>query len=222
MDFVGGDDLSQSSRPLGKTILEDDVFGKGNSGDGQQQGFNHTRVENTATLAQCPKCGYPLRPGVDKCPNCKFQISSSHQADQNPSAPQDRGDSGREDSYQRPTRMTSGSGKANFRGTINPYMMSMEVEPTFVLKPIKRVDERHGFEELEYEGKQVVLNRENTEQNNASITSRQQAVITNSDGHWYIEDKSEQKTTFVQAAQKIELHDGDIILLGNRLFEFHK
>lgn len=101
-------------------------------------------------------------------------------------------------------------------------MMNMEVEPTFVLKPIKRMEERRDFEEQEYEGKQVVLNRDNTERNNQSITSRQQAVISNNDGHWYIEDKSEQRTTFVQAAQKIELHDGDIILLGNRLFEFHK
>ena len=101
-------------------------------------------------------------------------------------------------------------------------MMNMEVEPTFILKPLKRFEERHDFEEQEYEGKHVILNRDNTEQNNPSITSRQQAIITNIDGHWYIEDKSEQKTTFVQAAQKIELHDGDIILLGNRLFEFRK
>ena len=66
-----------------------------------------------------------------------------------------------------------------------------------------------------------MLNRNNTEVNNPSITSRQQALITRVDGHWFIEDKSEQKTTFVQAAHKIELHDGDLILLGNRLFEFH-
>ena len=54
------------------------------------------------------------------------------------------------------------------------------------------------------------------------LTSRQQAIVTRIDGRWYIEDKSEQKTTFVQAAKRIELHDGDIILLGNRLFEFHE
>ena len=68
----------------------------------------------------------------------------------------------------------------------------------------------------------MILNRDNTEQNNSSITSRQQAIVTRVDGHWYIEDRSEQKTTFVQAAKKVELHDGDIILLGNRLFEFHE
>ncbi len=110
----------------------------------------------------------------------------------------------------------------NFRGTINPYMMNVETDPTFLLKPIKRMDERHDFNEQEYEGKEVVLNRDNTDPGNPSITSREQAVITNVDGRWYIEDKSDQKTTFVRAGEKIELHDGDIILLGNRMFEFHK
>ena len=100
--------------------------------------------------------------------------------------------------------------------------MTMELDPSFVLKPIKRANERHELEELEFEGKSVSLNRDNTEAGNLSITSREQAIITNVDGHWYIEDKSEQKTTFVQAANRIELNDGDLILLGNRLFEFHK
>ena len=100
-------------------------------------------------------------------------------------------------------------------------MMNLETEPSFVLKPVKRMNERHELDELEFEGKSVTLTRDNTEPNNASITSREQAVVTNQDGHWFIEDKSEQKTTFVQAAQHIELHDGDLVLLGNRLFEFH-
>lgn len=222
MDFVGGGDMSQSSRPLNKTVLEGDVFDS-EEPNRNQHNFKQTKVENIDSLTQCPKCGYPLRAGVDKCPNCKFQVIAPSQSDQDISSIQTRKNLDGHDTSHRPTRMASGvSLKEGFRGTINPYMMNMEMEPTFVLKPIKRMDERHGFEEQEYEGRHIVLNRDNTEKNNPSITSRQQAIITNSDGHWYIEDKSEQKTTFVQAAQKIELHDGDIILLGNRLFEFHK
>lgn len=118
--------------------------------------------------------------------------------------------------------MNNQNNKTGYRGTVNPYMMNLEMEPTFVLKPLKRMNERHELEEQEYEGSEVLLNRANTEENNPSITSREQAVVTRVDGHWYIEDRSEQKTTFVQAAKKIELHDGDIILLGNRLFEFHE
>lgn len=222
MDIAGGGDMSQSSRPLNKTVLEGDVFGV-EEPNNNQQGLNQTRMESAETLTQCPKCGYPLRVGVDKCPNCKFQIGASNHLEEGKANTQSQEKMGEHDTYHRPTRIASGNGaKANYRGTINPYMMNMEVEPTFVLKPIKRMEERHDFEEQEYEGKQVILNRDNTEQNNPSITSRQQAIITNSEGRWFIEDKSDQKTTFVQATQKIELHDGDIILLGNRLFEFHK
>lgn len=222
LDMIVGGDISQSSRPLNKTVLEGDVFGSEESNK-IPQGFNQANVEKSETLSQCPKCGYPLRVGVDKCPNCKFQIGNTNQTVQHGANLRNHEEFEKQDTYHRPTRMASSNGsKGNFRGTINPYMMNMEVEPSFVLKPIKRMEERHDFDEQEYEGKQVILNRDNTEHNNPSITSRQQAIITNSEGRWYIEDKSEQKTTFVQAAQKIELHDGDIILLGNRLFEFHK
>ena len=74
--------------------------------------------------------------------------------------------------------------------------------------------------EIELEEGEAVLTRDNTEPGNPSITSKEQALVTFSDGHWYIENRSEQSTTFVLANKKIELHDGDIILLGNRMFEF--
>lgn len=197
-----------------QTVREEDVFG-------QNVGAN---FQNSAKESQvCPKCGYPLRLGAEKCPNCNFSIKGVDTSGY--TNHQERNfDSRSSDSSRRPTRMEtnpSNSNGAHYRGTINPYMMNLEMDPTFALKPVKRMNERHEFEELEFEGKEVVLSRNNTEANNPSITSRQQAVITRVDGHWFIEDKSEQKTTFVQAAQKIELHDGDLILLGNRLFEFH-
>lgn len=190
-DFIGEDEMSQSSRPLNKTVMEAAAFGTEESTDDQHV-FQQTKLECSEDLTQCTKCGYPLRAGVDKCPNCKSTISHKN------------------------------GSKGGFSGTINPYMMNLNAEPTFVLKPVKRMDERRNFDEKEYEGRQVVLNRDNTESGNSSITSKEQAIVSYCDGLWFIEDKSEQKTTFVQASRKIELHDGDIILLGNRIFEFHK
>lgn len=203
------------SENLKETVREDAVFGVLNAYQSHESG-EETKNESEEVNKPCPKCGYPLRPGTEKCPNCKFQISGTSQSAYNSNPEQKRSGN----AARRPTRMDSGN--SSLHGTVNPYMMNLDLEPSFVLKPIKRANERHELDELEFEGKSISLNRDNTEANNASITSKEQAVITHVDGQWYIEDKSELKTTFVQAANRIELHEGDLILLGNRLFEFHE
>lgn len=210
---MGNVSSAGSNGPLNETVMEDEVFGPRNASSNNEVKENVEGHEEENK--PCPKCGYPLRPGTEKCPNCKFQITGSSQSSYSSDSEPKKKNTAR-----RPTRIDMGGG--SYRGTVNPYMMNMDLEPSFVLKPIKRTNERHELDEIEFEGKTVSLNRDNTEANNASITSREQAVITNVDGHWYIEDKSEQKTTFVQAANRIELNDGDLILLGNRLFEFHE
>jgi hypothetical protein len=108
------------------------------------------------------------------------------------------------------------------QGTVNFYDNPMGMFQTeFTLTPLKRNNEKHEFSPLNFEGDEVELNRQNLEQNNMSITSQTQAVITCEDGKFFIVDKSEYKTTFVQAKDKIEIKDGDIVLMGNRMFEFH-
>lgn len=71
-----------------------------------------------------------------------------------------------------------------------------------------------------YEGHEVKLNRSNTDRTNKTITSKEQARLVNIDNRWYIEDHSDMKSTFVRASRPIELHSGDVILLGDRLFRF--
>ena len=73
---------------------------------------------------------------------------------------------------------------------------------------------------LLFEENNVILNRDNTDPKNPTITSDQQANIEYKDGVWNIEDKSKLQTTFVQASHKIALHGGDLILLGNQLYRF--
>ena len=157
----------------------------------------------------CPKCGYPLRDNSNRCPNCNYTIASMgvHQKNFR---------SYRQERMDNPARENK-----NVMGTINPFRMEVESEPGFVLRPIIRQNEKKDVSDLTYEGKEVLLNRSNTEADNTSITSQSQALLSFKEGHWYIEDKSEQNTTFVRAGNKIELHDGDTLLLGNRLFEFH-
>ena len=182
---------------LKKTVSEQDAFG------GQ-----------VAQPNICPKCSYPLRPGSTKCPNCQTDIS---EVPQQPPSSVNEGQ--KRMAPRRPTVLNA----PKFNGTVNVWTEGgIGVVPSFVLSPVKRNGERHDPEDVELEGEEVALNRENTDPNNMSITSRTQAVITRKDDQWYIEDKSEQKTTFVQARTPQPLHDGDIILLGNRLFVFHE
>lgn len=72
----------------------------------------------------------------------------------------------------------------------------------------------------DYEGKSIILNRDNTEPDNRTITSKEQAELTCEDGKWFIENRSSLSSTFVQANRKIELQAGDIIVLGDRRFKF--
>lgn len=207
----GGDGLK-------KTVMENQVFGPSVEPQGQE----------TPTVGEkvCPKCGYPMRSDSTKCPNCNYSPASS-------TGPQSESPSNA--GYQRrPTRMAAdpiveepvlkqtrkATNSGFMSGTVNPYMQNFIQEPMFVLEPIQRMNERKPVEPVEFEGSENTLNRDNTEPGNPTISSREQAIVTHSDGRWFIEDLSDQKTTFVQAAHKVEIHDGDIILLGNRLFKF--
>lgn len=112
--------------------------------------------------------------------------------------------------------------------TVNIYQQSpkprpVEELPHFTLEPLKRDDEMmFDLEKCRFETAQVVLNRQNTDPENSSITSRQQAIMSFEDGKWYIEDRSSFKTTFIRVTKKTELQEGDIIVLGNRAFKFSK
>lgn len=74
---------------------------------------------------------------------------------------------------------------------------------------------------MKYSGKEVILNRQNTEPNNFSITSKEQAALIYNDGRWYIEDRSELKSTYLLVEERTELKNGDIIVLGDRKFRFN-
>lgn len=213
---------SQDRDGLKMTVMESDVF----QSEPALYGPPPVKTTSTVNESACPKCGYPLRADAVKCPNCNTPVngnSDSNSLNANTNGYQRRptrmADSN-QSSAQNPTRIVSGGGKV--RGTINPYMMNIPQDPGFVLTPLQRMNERKAVEpvELDLEDGEVVLTRDNTEPGNPSITSKAQAVVSHSDGRWYIENRSEQNTTFVMARNKIELHNGDIILLGNRMFEF--
>lgn len=88
------------------------------------------------------------------------------------------------------------------------------------LRPIAWEGEEVSYNPITYSGETIILNRANTDANNNSITSREQAILTFEDGEWFIENRSDLRTTFIRVNGKVKLTRGDIIVLGNREFEF--
>lgn len=150
----------------------------------------------------CPRCGYNVAPNMASCPICNTRIHNSN------------------------SRMPNSDNASNHnrQGTINPWGRGMNLNGTSFcqLEPIPWEGENISYQPQSYSGQQIVLNRSNTDPNNHSITSQQQAILTCDDGEWFIENRSAHKSTFIQVNGKMPLKDGDIILLGNRMFVFRK
>ena len=109
---------------------------------------------------------------------------------------------------------------ADPRKTMRPIRKG-DKEGTFTLTPISEETGMPEGEAMKYDGNDVCLNRDNTDPRNKTITSQEQAAISFADGKWSIIDKSQLKTTFVQAENAIELQDNSIILLGSQLYRFN-
>jgi hypothetical protein len=116
--------------------------------------------------------------------------------------------------------------------TINPYTIPtgtaqettldiFQPLPRFKLQPLlpgSEVDPHK--EELPFAGTSTMLNRDNLEPNNLTITSKVQALIRWENNHWVIENQSELQTTMLQVSRPTTLQSGDIIVIGNRKFRF--
>lgn len=93
--------------------------------------------------------------------------------------------------------------------------------PICSLRPISLPNEREMPEEVYEEGTEVYLSRDNTVPHDRSIDEEEQACLFFSDGHWFIEDRSRDNSTYVHAGAGIKLEPGDIIRMGNREFKFN-
>lgn len=141
-------------------------------------------------IMECNHCNYRLMPGATFCPNCNKEVNIA------------QGNLG-----------ASSKKPSAFAGTIDPYSRK-----GFTLRPV--INGEAAKEGLEFNGSSAILNRENTIKDNMTITSKEQAEIVLENGEWYIVDKSEKKTTFVRAGNKIKLNKGDVVLLGDTKFIF--
>ena len=200
------------------TVREDMVFGL-NSGSASSVGNSSESV--------CINCGYELAAGMKVCPACGTPVNKKPIAQ--PETP--KGDThklheqaavhcvkcGAE--LQPGARFCPQCGHSLRAGTVGVWENPQQ-EEFCTLKPIAWAKEEIDYNPMTYSGEVIVLNRENTEPNNQTITSKEQAELTHENGVWYIEDRSEKKSTMLRVSRKMKLQSGDVIALGNRLFEF--
>ena len=159
----------------------------------QREHMNET-VSEEKTM--CPKCHLELEDG--ECPSCGYTENKI------------------DDKQKAENKMNVNKNKETQRWDPKADV----VKGRFVLTPLSGKTRLPESDPISFAGNEIELNRENTDSENSTITSKTQATITHDNGKWAILDESELRSTFVQAARKIELQNGDLILLGNQLYRF--
>lgn len=146
-------------------------------------------------MIQCNNCGYLVINGMHTCPNCLAEMP--------------------EETMVAPLSVVEED--------IEEYNKEYDEDeiPYCSLKPIALPGEREMPEEVYEEGAEVYLSRRNTVPHDRSIDSEKQACLFFTNGRWFIEDHSQDESTYVHAGAGIKLEPGDIIKMGDRLFEFN-
>lgn len=185
--------------------------------------------DNPDNLTRCEKCDAPLQNGASKPQN--FELHSTIREDipfepQKPNNEKTVIDSGPANEPQFNENPHVNPTVVDYSGTVNPYsgMGAFVPIPRCILKPVifPGEDTRYAPQPVNIKGDYNELNRQSLDPDNKTITSKVQAILTSKDGKWYIQNQSEQKTTFVYAGEPIEVKTGDIILMGNRTFVFEE
>lgn len=162
--------------------------------------FRRQRGRMNETVSEeknmCPKCHLELEDG--ECPLCGYKENRIN------------------DKQKTENKMNTNKNKETQRWDPKADV----IKGRFVLTPLSGKTRQPESDPISFAGNEIELNRENTDPENTTITSKTQATITFDNGKWAISDESELRSTFVQAARKIELQNGDLILLGNQLYRF--
>lgn len=186
---------------------------------------------------RCASCGYQNVSHASKCIKCNEPLSnaSSTKTDSssqdvevkktvigkaaNPADFIDSQNSGQPAATNAQESSVTPAKKAaseEIRGTINPWNQARYETIEFV--PVAREgQEAQAPATFKSDVKEVVLNRENLDSDNPTITRNAQAALKYDNGSWKLEDKSS-SGTFIKISKDHTLSDGDQILMGDRIF----
>ena len=180
------------------------------------------------TIITCPYCGfYPVLSSSDVCPGCKKQLAQNQKKEEVKEETKENVPNTIDNIYQK----TGETSVQDQQGTIcRPFYLSDSEElaktkkdsvaPSFKLTLLPEEGEEVSSTTQQFDNGKAILNRSNTEPDNMSITSKEQAEIKYENGSWYIENRSKAKSTYIVVERKVKLQPGDIIILGNRRFKF--
>ena len=191
---LNGSMVGSARQEMGREVGNDDLLKKTVRECGTGRG--------TDGLTRCPACGYPYDARLGECPNCGMG-----------------GKQEKAEGKQTTKGFGEVGGKAAAKETVNPWAKP-KGGASCSLTPVVWENEEGVCTSIQYTGETVVLNRANTDPENHTITSKEQAVLIREGDEWYIEDRSQQRTTFVHAGRRTRLEDGDVVVLGDRRFIF--
>ena len=240
---LGNSRCVKCDAPLNGLIIDDDMsINESESynmlkGTVRENGLDVMNDRSDNEIGICSKCNYPYNPEMGVCPNCgnddrnngsigmnfngmnnKEHIVNTHDQDNLIQCPFC------EEMVPSKFKFCANCGKPFKMGTINPWAKPQQIEKVVncTLTPLAWENENLDAKDIQFTCESILLNRDNTDPNNSSITSKVQAILTYEDDKWYVEDKSQMQTTFKHVGKKTLLEDNDVILLGNRRFIFNK
>ena len=171
-----------------------------------------------AGMLACIRCAYPNLPSATSCAQCGSALEkpSSLPTQLNPDSPHEPQPKSEQQGHPlRGPEVNQQLGNA----TVNPWLVYSPQTKRFGLLPVAKLGEDE-LPSIEFTENRNELSRDNLDPNNQTITGKLQAAVEWKDGHWYITNHSEQKTTFIQIEGEVALKKGDVLLIGDRLFEF--
>jgi hypothetical protein len=207
--------VADRSQQYEGTITDEEYARQKSSGGAEPQPQAPAQVE----FIKCRKCNYINLPGSSTCISCNASLTDEAVIEEKPFDPPPG---------VLPFKGTVGvfSQASNHQATIDPYRVK-ENKACF-LELVNRDGEENAIPDIEQtilefsneDEAPIELNREKLDPDNFTITSKVQAELSYKNGKWYLQDKSTLNTTFIRVAERTELKEGDIILMGDRKFIF--
>lgn len=186
---------------------------------------------------RCASCGYQNVSHASKCIKCNEPLSNASSTKTDSSSQdvevkktvigkaanpadfidsQNSGQPAASKAQESPVTPAKKAASEEIRGTINPWNQARYETIEFV--PVAREgQEAQAPATFKSDVKEVVLNRENLDSDNPTITRNAQASLKYDNGSWKLEDKSS-SGTFIKIFKDHTLSDGDQILMGDRIF----